>query len=72
MIVSNNARTLIAEPNRYEPRVNDTVLDFAGHHDFTILPARPYSSKDKATVESAVRPSLFLLISFVMLYMELG
>lgn len=55
MIVPDNTRALIAEPNRYEPRVNDTVLDFARHYDVTILPARPYSPQDKAKVESAVQ-----------------
>src|SRR5690606_3511842 len=55
MIVPDNARALIADPNRYEPRANDTVLDFARHHDVTILPARPYSPQDKAKVESAVQ-----------------
>lgn len=55
MIVPDNARALIADPNRYEPRANETVLDFARHHDVTILPARPYSPQDKAKVESAVQ-----------------
>jgi transposase len=55
MIVPDNARALIADPNRYEPRANDTVLDFARHHEVTILPARPYAPRDKAKVESAVQ-----------------
>ena len=55
MIVPDNARALIVDPNRYEPRANDTVLDFARHHDVTILPARPYAPQDKAKVESAVQ-----------------
>jgi transposase len=55
MIVPDNARALSADPNRYEPRANDTVLDSARHHDVTVLPARPYSPQDKAKVESAVQ-----------------
>lgn len=55
MIVPDNPKALIADPNRYEPRANDTVLDFARHYDVSILPARPYSPKDKAKVESAVQ-----------------
>lgn len=55
MIVPDNARALIAQPNRYEPRANDTVLDFARHYDVSILPTRPYSPQDKAKVESAVQ-----------------
>lgn len=55
MIVPDNARALIADPDRYEPRAHDTVLDFARHHDVSILPARPYSPQDKGKVESAVQ-----------------
>jgi transposase len=55
MIVPDNARALIALPDRYEPCANDTVLDFARHHDVSILPARPRSPQDKAKVESAVQ-----------------
>ena len=55
MIVPDNARALIADPDRYEPRAHDTVLDFARHHGVSILPARPYSPQDKAKVESAVQ-----------------
>ena len=55
LIVPDNARAVIAQPDRYEPRVNDTVLDFARHYGCSILPARPYNPQDKAGVESAVQ-----------------
>ena len=55
MIVPDNARAVIAQPDRYEPRVGDSVLDFARHYGCTILPARPYAPQDKASVESAVQ-----------------
>lgn len=55
MIVPDNPRAVITVPDRYEPRVNDTVLDFARHYGCTILPARPRSPQDKACVESAVQ-----------------
>lgn len=55
LIVPDNPRAMIADPNRYEPRANDTVLDFARHYGTSILPARPYSPKDKGKVESAVQ-----------------
>jgi hypothetical protein len=48
-------RAMITDPNRYEPRANDTVLDFARHYGTSVLPARPYSPQDKAKVESAVQ-----------------
>jgi transposase len=40
---------------RYEPKLNDTVRDFARHDAVSILPARPYSPRDKASAESAVQ-----------------
>lgn len=46
---------MIANPNRYEPRANDTVEDFARHYATSVLPARPRSPQDKAKVESAVQ-----------------
>ena len=55
LIVPDNPRAMIADPNRYEPRANDTVLDFARHYGTSVLPARPYHPQDKAKVESAVQ-----------------
>jgi transposase len=55
MIVPDNPRALIADANRYEPRSNDTVLDFARHYGTSVLPARPYHPQDKAKAESAVQ-----------------
>jgi transposase len=55
LIVPDNARSMIAQADRYEPRVNDTVLDFARHYGCSVLPARPYSPQDKGKVEVAVQ-----------------
>lgn len=55
LIVPDNARSVIADPDRYEPRANRTVQDFARHYRTSVLPARPLSPKDKATAESAVQ-----------------
>jgi transposase len=55
LIVPDNARAMISQANRYEPRSNDTVLDFARHYGTSILPARPYHPQDKAKAESAVQ-----------------
>jgi transposase len=55
LIVPDNPRALIADANSYEPRSNDTVLDFARHYGTSILPARPYHPQDKAKAESAVQ-----------------
>lgn len=55
LIVPDNPRALIADPNRYEPRSNDTVQDFARHYGTSVLPARSRHPQDKARVESAVQ-----------------
>lgn len=55
LIVPDNARALIADPDRYEPRASATVLDFAAHYGTSVLPARPLKPQDKPKVESAVQ-----------------
>ena len=55
LIIPDNPKAMIANANRYEPRSNDTVLDFARHYGTSILPARPYHPQDKAKAESAVQ-----------------
>jgi transposase len=55
LIVPDNPRALIADANRYAPRANDTVLDFARHYGTSFLPARAYHPQDKPKVESAVQ-----------------
>jgi transposase len=55
LIVPDNPKAVIADPDRYEPRVNDTVLDFARHYGTSVLPARPRHPQDKAKAESAVQ-----------------
>lgn len=55
MIVPDNPRALIANPDRYEPISNETVRDFAHHYGTTVLPARVRQPQDKAKVESAVQ-----------------
>lgn len=54
-IVPDNPKAMIADANCYEPRANDTVLDFARHYGTSVLPARPYHPQDKAKAESAVQ-----------------
>jgi transposase len=55
LIVPDCARAVIAHPDRYEPRANDTVRDFARYYGTSVLAARPRSPKDKATAESSVQ-----------------
>jgi transposase len=55
LIVPDNPRALISEPDRYEPQAHATVLDFARYYGTSVLPARPRSPRDKASAESAVQ-----------------
>jgi len=55
LIVPDNPKALIANPDRYEPRANDTVLEFARHYNTSVLPARPRRPQDKTKAESAVQ-----------------
>ena len=54
LVVPDNARALIADPDRYEPQASATLLDFAAHYGTAILPARLYRPRDKAKVEQGV------------------
>ena len=38
LIVPDNPRAMIANPDRYEPRSNETVQDFARHYGTSVLP----------------------------------
>ena len=55
LVVPDNPRALVSEACRYEPKLNETVREFARHYDVSFLPARPYSPKDKASAESSVQ-----------------
>jgi transposase len=42
LIVPDNAKALIADPDRYEPRASATIEDLSRHYGTAVLPARPY------------------------------
>ncbi len=54
-IVPDCLKSAVTKADKYEPDINPEYLDFARHYNTTILPARPYSPKDKAMVEGAVK-----------------
>ena len=55
LIVPDNPRSLVSEACRYEPKLNETVRDFARYYNVSVLPARPFSPRDKAAAESSVQ-----------------
>ena len=55
LIVPDNPRSLVSIACRYEPKLNETVRDFARYYNVSVLPARPFSPRDKASAESSVQ-----------------
>jgi transposase len=53
-IVPDNPKVGVTKANWYEPGLNPTYQDFAGHYGTAILPARPRRPRDKAKVEAGV------------------
>jgi hypothetical protein len=52
--VSDNLKTGVKIPDRYDAELNPVYQDFAKHYGTTIVPARVYKPKDKSIVEGAV------------------
>jgi transposase len=48
------AKAVVKKADRHEPEINPQYGQFANHYNSVIVPARPYSPKDKALVENAV------------------
>ncbi len=55
LIVPDQPRALIAQPDRYEPGVGRLVEEFCNHYGVAVLPARPAHPRDKPKVEVAVQ-----------------
>jgi len=54
MLVPDNLKSGVNDPCFYEPELNPTYADMAGHYGCAVLPARPRKAKDKAKVEAGV------------------
>ena len=54
LIVPDQARALIARPDRYEPIANRLVEELCSHYTVAVLPARPAHPRDKPKVELGV------------------
>jgi transposase len=54
-IVPDNLRSAVTKSDRFEPTINETLLDFSDHYQTTILPARAYKPRDKSLAEGAVK-----------------
>ena len=54
-IVPDNLKAAVIKTDRFEPRLNQVLEDFANHYGTTILPARIAKPRDKALVENMVK-----------------
>src|SRR4029077_1152328 len=54
-VVCDNLKAAVTNPDRYDPGLNRTDAEMAGHYGTAILAARPRRPKDKAKVEVAVQ-----------------
>lgn len=53
-VVIDNLKSGVSRAHRYDPELNPTYCDYANHTGFAVLPARPYTPRDKAAVEAAI------------------
>lgn len=54
VLVPDQLKSGVSGSCRYEPEINPTFADMAGHYDIYVIPARPRKPRDKAKVEAAV------------------
>ena len=54
-IVTDNMKTAVIKTDRYEPKLNKILEDFANHYGTAIIPTRSAKPKDKAHVENVVK-----------------
>jgi transposase len=55
VVVPDQLKSGVTKACRYEPGVQRTYEEMAGHYDTVVIPARPKKPKDKAKVEVAVQ-----------------
>lgn len=53
-VVVDNLKSGVTKAHLYDPDVNPTYCEFGNHYGFGVLPARPYTPRDKAAVEAAI------------------
>jgi hypothetical protein len=54
-IVPDNLKSAVTKSSKYEPQIQETLVQLANHYGTTILPTRVYKPKDKALVENHVK-----------------
>lgn len=54
MVVPDQLRAAVSQPDRYEPKLQRTYEDLGRHYGMAVIPARPRKPRDKAKVEAGV------------------
>lgn len=55
IVVTDNLKGAVIKADRYEPRLNRIMEDFANHYGFAVIPARVKRPCDKAAIENEVK-----------------
>jgi transposase len=55
ILVPDNTKTAVIRACRYEPELNRTYAEMAGHYGTVVIPARPRKPRDRAKGENAVQ-----------------
>lgn len=53
-VVVDNLKSGVTKAHLYDPDANRTYCEFGNHMGFAVLPARPYTPRDKGAVEGAI------------------
>lgn len=53
-VVIDNLKAGVTKSHCYDPDINPTYCDYGNHSGFAVLPARPRTPRDKASVEAAI------------------
>jgi transposase len=54
LLVPDNLKSGVVKASIYEPELNRSYEELAGHYGCAVVPARPYKPRDKAKVEAGV------------------
>lgn len=54
LLVPDNLKSGVVKASLYEPELNRSYEELAGHYGCAVVPARPYKPRDKAKVEAGV------------------
>lgn len=55
LLVPDNLKAAVIKANKYEPKINQLLTEFANHYGMSVLPTRVSRPRDKPSVENSVR-----------------